>query len=155
MFWGKAALIALATAGLLSAGTLSEAVQSGDQEQVQRLLKAHADVNLADADGTTPLEWAVYADDLRTAQLLLRAGANPSTAEPLWRHAALAGRHQSKRGDGRGAAESRRGCQRTAPWRQHHADDRCPHGQSGNRAPADRTRRRCKCQGQPSMAKPR
>ncbi|HUA17698.1 MAG TPA: ankyrin repeat domain-containing protein [Bryobacteraceae bacterium] len=78
MFWGKAVLVACAAAGILRAGTLSEAVQSGDQEQIERLLKAHANVNLADADGTTPLEWAVYADDLATARLLLRAGANPS-----------------------------------------------------------------------------
>ncbi|HTR37068.1 MAG TPA: ankyrin repeat domain-containing protein [Bryobacteraceae bacterium] len=79
MFLGKAALFALTMAGLLSASTLSEAVQSGDQEQVQRLLKAHTNVNVADADGTTPLEWAVYGDDLETARLLLRAGANAST----------------------------------------------------------------------------
>jgi ankyrin repeat protein len=80
MSWYRPALIAIASAGLVFAGTLSDAVQSGDQEQVRHLLKTHADVNLPDADGTTPLEWAVYNDDLATAQLLLRAGANPSTA---------------------------------------------------------------------------
>ncbi|MGB6946288.1 MAG: ankyrin repeat domain-containing protein [Bryobacteraceae bacterium] len=80
MSWSRAALVAIASAGLALAGTLSDAVQSGDQEQVRHLLKTHADVNLPDADGTTPLEWAVYNDDLATAQMLLRAGANPSTA---------------------------------------------------------------------------
>ena len=80
MSWSRAALVAIASAGLALAGTLSDAVQSGDQEQVRHLLKTHADVNLPDADGTTPLEWAVYNDDLATAQMLLRAGANASTA---------------------------------------------------------------------------
>jgi ankyrin repeat protein len=34
----------------------------------------------AAADGTSPLEWAVYNDDLPTAQRLLRAGADPKAA---------------------------------------------------------------------------
>src|SRR6202050_96101 len=51
MFWGKAAVIALISARILSA-------------------------DVADADGTTPLEWAVYNDDLPAAQRLLHAGAN-------------------------------------------------------------------------------
>lgn len=89
MFWSRAILIAAASAGLASAGTLSDAVQSGDQESIRHLLKSHADVNQADADGTTPLEWAVYADDLDSAKLLLSAGANPNAANrygvtPLW-----------------------------------------------------------------------
>ncbi len=37
-------------------------------------------VHAADADGTTPLEWAVYNDDLPTAQRLLRAGADAKAA---------------------------------------------------------------------------
>jgi ankyrin repeat protein len=37
-------------------------------------------VNVAEADGTTALDWAVRADDLETARLLLAAGANPSVA---------------------------------------------------------------------------
>jgi uncharacterized protein len=80
MFWYKASLIACISAGVLCAGTISQAVQSGDREAVRDLLKKHADVNLPDADGTTPLEWAVYADDLETARLLLAAGANAKIA---------------------------------------------------------------------------
>ena len=45
MFWFKAAVIALFSAGILAA-------------------------DLADADGTTPLEWAVYNDDLPAAQVV-------------------------------------------------------------------------------------
>lgn len=80
MFWSKAAMVIAASVGVVSAGTLSEAVQSGDREQVQHLLKVHTDVNQPDADGTTPIEWAVYGDDLATTRLLLRAGANTNAA---------------------------------------------------------------------------
>jgi uncharacterized protein len=55
MFWYKAALIAVFSAGILAA-------------------------DVADADGTTPLEWAVYNDDLPAAQRLLHAGANANAA---------------------------------------------------------------------------
>jgi ankyrin repeat protein len=55
MFWCKAGLIALFSAGILAA-------------------------DVADADGTTPLAWAVYNDDLQTAQRLLHAGANANAA---------------------------------------------------------------------------
>ena len=55
MFWCKAALVALFSAGILAA-------------------------DVADADGTTPLEWAVYNDDLPAAQRLLHAGANANAA---------------------------------------------------------------------------
>jgi len=58
MFWFKiAALLALPSA-LLIAG----------------------DANAPDPDGTTPLAWAVYNDDLASAQQLLKAGADPKIA---------------------------------------------------------------------------
>jgi len=41
---------------------------------------AAAGVNAPDADGTSPLAWAVYNDDLQSAQRLLRAGADPNAA---------------------------------------------------------------------------
>jgi len=55
MFWYRAALIAFFSAGVVT-------------------------VHAADADGTTPLEWAVYNDDLPTALGLLHAGANANAA---------------------------------------------------------------------------
>ena len=100
MSWSRAALVAIASAGLALAGTLSDAVQSGDQEQVRHLLKTHADVNLPDADGTTPLEWAVYNDDLATAQMIAARGRQPEHCKPGWRNTAIARRHQSQCGDG-------------------------------------------------------
>jgi uncharacterized protein len=48
-----------------------------------------ADVNAAEADGTTALHWASYRDDVESADLLIRAGArvnaaNDLGATPLW-----------------------------------------------------------------------
>ena len=48
-----------------------------------------ADVNATEADGTTPLHWASYRDDLESADLLIRGGANVNAANdlgatPLW-----------------------------------------------------------------------
>jgi uncharacterized protein len=63
MSWYKAALIALLSVTASIAGP-----------------KNHVDVDTPDADGTTPLAWAVYNDDLQKAQLLLRAGANANAA---------------------------------------------------------------------------
>jgi uncharacterized protein len=58
MFWCKLAISAAIAAGLAFA----------------------ADVNVPDADGTTPLAWAVYNDDLPAVQRLLRSGADPNIA---------------------------------------------------------------------------
>jgi ankyrin repeat protein len=44
------------------------------------ILGGHPGADVADADGTTPLEWAVYNDDLPAAQRLLHAGANANAA---------------------------------------------------------------------------
>ena len=93
MFWSRA-LIVVASAGMLCAGTLSEAVQSGDRDAVQDLLKKHADVNLPDADGTTPLQWAVYADDLRHRAIVAPRRREPKDRQPLRRDSALFGSHQ-------------------------------------------------------------
>ncbi len=73
----------------LNAATLKEAVDAGDRQAVQALLKAHADVNAAASDGGTPLLWAVGNGDLETARLLLQAGANAKASNrfgvtPLW-----------------------------------------------------------------------
>jgi ankyrin repeat protein len=71
-------LILLASA--LTAGEtdtrLIDAVKSGNHEAVQSLLKNRALVNAPEPDGTTPLQWAVRADDLPMVQVLLSAGAN-------------------------------------------------------------------------------
>ena len=73
----------LLAAGLQAAGPggspLIDAVKSGDHAAMRRLLAQKADVNAAEADGTTALHWAVRADDRTAVTLLLKAGAKPGT----------------------------------------------------------------------------
>jgi ankyrin len=52
----------------------------GNRDAVRSLLQQKANVNAPQVDGTTALHWAVRADDLETADLLIRAGANVSAA---------------------------------------------------------------------------
>jgi ankyrin repeat protein len=83
-YTSRIALVALLSVASLSAGRsespLSEAIQAGNREEIQRLLKDPAAVKATEADGTTPLHWAVRADDVETSKALLKAGANASAA---------------------------------------------------------------------------
>ena len=68
---------------------LADAVKNKDKAVVRSLLNQHVDVNVTGGDGSTPLVWAAHWDDLETADLLIRAGANANTANqydvtPLW-----------------------------------------------------------------------
>jgi ankyrin repeat protein len=54
-----------------------------NREAVRSLLQRKADVNAPQIDGTTALHWAVRLDDFETAELLVRAGANVSTANRI------------------------------------------------------------------------
>jgi ankyrin repeat protein len=65
------------------------AAQDGDMEAVRHWVAGHGDVNLASADGTTALHWAVRANRLDLVDVLLNAGANAKAANrygatPLW-----------------------------------------------------------------------
>jgi ankyrin repeat protein len=59
---------------------LPAAARELDRATVQRLLNEHADVNSAEADGTTALHWAAEKDDAQLVKLLLAGGANPKAA---------------------------------------------------------------------------
>jgi len=71
----------LSSAVFLAATTeeLVKAVRGGDMEGVRAVLKQRVDVNAPQGDGATALHWAVHLDDLKTAELLMQAGARPNT----------------------------------------------------------------------------
>src|ERR1700687_3384407 len=75
--WCSSALLAIASLAAASSDHgLVEAVENRDIESVRTLLAHHVNVNTSQPDGTTALHWAAHWDDLETADLLLRAGAN-------------------------------------------------------------------------------
>ena len=86
MGWGRIAGLTLLMLGLAAASvaaekpTLADAAEQGNRALIRTLLDAGADVNAAQADGTTALHWAVYNDDAETAGLLVRRGANVNAA---------------------------------------------------------------------------
>jgi ankyrin repeat protein len=75
-------LIAVAVAAVLmgqgawAAGSLVDAVKSGDSTGALELIKQRTDVNAAESDGTTPVHWAVYRNDVALVDELLKAGAD-------------------------------------------------------------------------------
>ena len=74
------ALLLSAQSLVAASSDIADAVMNGNKEAVRSLLQKKADVNAAQIDGTTALHWAVRADDLETADLLIHAGANVSAA---------------------------------------------------------------------------
>ena len=81
--FGCCAVMLLSAASLVAAGSdLADAVMKGNKQAVRSLLQRKLDVNAPQVDGTTALHWAVRMDDLETAELLIRAGANVSAATP-------------------------------------------------------------------------
>ena len=77
----RAILLALfAISGYASDARIADAAQNSDTALVRSLLSQMADVNAIQPDGSTALHWTVRADDLETADLLIRAGANISAA---------------------------------------------------------------------------
>lgn len=67
--------IAIAMLGQASAADLVEAVERGNAAAALELIAAGEDVNAADADGTSPLHWAVYYEHVELVNRLLAAGA--------------------------------------------------------------------------------
>jgi ankyrin repeat protein len=59
---------------------VADAAMRGDKSAVRTLLQQKADVNAPQIDGTSALDWAVEANDLELADLLLRDGAKVSAA---------------------------------------------------------------------------
>ena len=80
---GIAALASPTTVSAAGDLRLVDAVKSRNPTAVRALLQQHADVNAPQPDGATALHWAVYWDDLATADLLIRAGAKVNAANEL------------------------------------------------------------------------
>jgi uncharacterized protein len=75
-----AALTASVGLSAAASGSLIDAARSGDLDQVRELVDAGADVNLPQADGSTPLLWAAYHSYPEMVTALLEAGADPDAA---------------------------------------------------------------------------
>jgi len=58
---------------------LPTAIQSGATKQALEMIRAGADVNQAQGDGSTPLLWAINRSDYEVAEALLARKANPNT----------------------------------------------------------------------------
>ncbi len=76
--WLAAGLLAVAGQSAALAGSLVEAAKSGDSAAALAMIKDKADVSAAEKDGTTPLQWAVYHNDVPLIDALLKAGAKAS-----------------------------------------------------------------------------
>ncbi len=80
---GLAAAVLLAfgaQAPVWAADTLIDAAKANDSAGALALIKDKADVNAAESDGTTPLHYAVFHDDVALVDSLLKAGAKASVA---------------------------------------------------------------------------
>lgn len=78
---GMILLAGLSVARVFAAGTdAADAAQNRDRDTLRTLVQRHADVNLAQPDGTTALHWAAHWNDLETVKLLLASGANAKAA---------------------------------------------------------------------------
>jgi ankyrin repeat protein len=73
--WSLAALAVASYAAPTLSTSLVDAIKNQDKDAARTLLKQHPDVNAAEPDGTTALQWAAHWNDPEMADLLLRAGA--------------------------------------------------------------------------------
>jgi ankyrin repeat protein len=73
-----ALILAQAVLAQVAPKDLPTAIQSGATKQALELIRAGADVNQAQGDGTTPLIWAVNRQDYAAAEALLAKKANPN-----------------------------------------------------------------------------
>jgi ankyrin repeat protein len=84
--WARILLVVpLAALPALAANlTLAGAIQSGQRAAaIEMIAKKTADVNAAEADGTTPLIWAANLNDADLVSRLLKAGANANVHNKL------------------------------------------------------------------------
>jgi ankyrin repeat protein len=70
-------LVLLAASAARADDTLAGLMQAGKRDAAFEMIRAGADVNAAQGDGTTPLHWAVYKVDAELVAELLERGAKP------------------------------------------------------------------------------
>ena len=71
----------LIACGTLAAGaSLVDAAKRGDLAAVRAAIAAKADLNAADADGSTALHWAAHSENVELTNLLLASGARANVA---------------------------------------------------------------------------
>jgi ankyrin repeat protein len=81
----KSALVAMVAAALVASlsaraeSELADLLQQGRLDEAARLLDDGADVNATQADGSTPLLWAVYRQDEALVARLIDVGADATT----------------------------------------------------------------------------
>ena len=81
---GLMAVLALPrTAMAAENARVADAAQQRDVVAVRTLITQRVDVNARQPDGATAIAWASHWDDLDTADLLIRAGANVNTPNEL------------------------------------------------------------------------
>lgn len=74
------AAVLAASSLAFAAAPIVDAAKAGNLAAVQSLIKQRADVDAAEADGTTALHWAARADNVAMARALLKAGADAKNA---------------------------------------------------------------------------
>lgn len=74
------AFASLTLVGFAATADVADAAAHRDKEAVRALIQKHADVNAAQPDGATALQWAAHWNDLDAVNMLLAAGANPNGA---------------------------------------------------------------------------
>src|SRR5687767_11852090 len=73
---GGCCAVLISVTSLWAAADVADAVQKKDRQSLRTMLTQKLDVNAPQVDGTTALHWAVRWDDVETADLLIKAGAN-------------------------------------------------------------------------------
>ena len=127
---------------------LADAAEQGNAALVRTLARCSAPTSTPpQVDGMTALHWAAYRDDVETARLLVRAGANVNAANRYGVTPLSLACTNGNVGLVELLLERRRRPERDASRRRDGADDRGAHGKSRPRRGAARERRQRQRQG--------